>query len=405
MRPGGVTTAAGASADPSPSSGRALTEGGPLAGVVDGVERVFDDLVGHRELTLGVGLAAVALAMILGASHALLPGHGKTVMAAYIAGRQGTSRDAVLVGATVTATHTGGVLLLGLALTVSSSLAGEQVLAWLGVGSGAIVAALGASLLVASFRRRGSVGELAHGHRHGGRFGHTHGPVGDHGHDDGQAHDHDHGQGHGHTHDHPGGEHATRHRSGRLVRARPATRSQAGATVETTHRRAVSVTARPRSATSRPLTTAPVGTLERAGTSIVRATVVPRRATESVDPPRRTPRSAIVSRRGLVGMGIAGGLVPSPSALVVLLSAIALGRTAFGVLLVVGYGVGMAGTLTLAGLLMVRIRDRWTARATRLAGTAGRAAARWRAVAPFATAALVLVVGLGLAIRSLGQIG
>ena len=59
----------------------------------------------------------------------LLPGHGKTVMAAYIAGRQGTARDAVVVGATVTATHTGGVLLLGLALTVSSSLAGETVLA------------------------------------------------------------------------------------------------------------------------------------------------------------------------------------------------------------------------------------------------------------------------------------
>ena len=56
------------------------------------------------------------------------PGHGKTVMAAYIAGRQGTARDAVLVGATVTLTHTAGVLLLGLALTVSTSLAGESVL-------------------------------------------------------------------------------------------------------------------------------------------------------------------------------------------------------------------------------------------------------------------------------------
>ncbi|MFD4129715.1 hypothetical protein ACFXKK_06660 [Streptomyces globisporus] len=57
-------------------------------------------------------------------------------------------------------------------------------------------------------------------------------------------------------------------------------------------------------------------------------------------------------------MGIAGGLVPSPSALVVLLGAVALGRTAFSVLLVIGYGLGMAASLTLAGLLLVRLRER-----------------------------------------------
>lgn len=57
-------------------------------------------------------------------------------------------------------------------------------------------------------------------------------------------------------------------------------------------------------------------------------------------------------------MGIAGGLVPSPSALVVLLGAIALGRTTFGILLVLGYGLGMAATLTAAGILLVRLRDR-----------------------------------------------
>ncbi len=72
-------------------------------------------------------------------------------------------------------------------------------------------------------------------------------------------------------------------------------------------------------------------------------------------PPKNTRRA---SRSGLVGMGIAGGLVPSPSALVVLLGAVALGRTAFGVLLVIGYGLGMAATLTIAGLLLVRLRER-----------------------------------------------
>ena len=80
--------------------------------------------------------------------------------------------------------------------------------------------------------------------------------------------------------------------------------------------------------------------------------VLERRTTStSSGPHASTPP---VSRRGLIGMGVAGGLVPSPSALIVLLSAIALGRTAFGVLLVVGYGLGMAATLTLAGLFLVR---------------------------------------------------
>jgi len=109
-----------------------------------------------------------------------------------------------------------------------------------------------------------------------------------------------------------------------------------------------------------------------------------------------------MSRRGLVGMGIAGGLVPSPSALIVLLSAIALGRTFFGVLLVIGYGLGMAGTLTAAGLLLVRVRDRIERRQS--TGRFSRVAARWIRIAPSATAILVVVVGLGVAIRSLGRL-
>ena len=99
-------------------------------------------------------------------------------------------------------------------------------------------------------------------------------------------------------------------------------------------------------------------------------------------------------------MGVAGGLVPSPSALVVLLSAIALGRTVFGVILVIAYGVGMAGTLTLAGVLLVRLRDRYAERIRRGTGLVRR----WTRWAPYATASLIVVVGLGLAIRSLALI-
>ena len=100
-------------------------------------------------------------------------------------------------------------------------------------------------------------------------------------------------------------------------------------------------------------------------------------------------------------MGVAGGLVPSPSALIVLLSAIALGRTWFGIVLVIGYGAGMAVVLTLAGIALVKVRDRLQHRLEDRTGRTSRAMQRWGRLAPFLTAALVIVVGAGLAIRSL----
>jgi nickel/cobalt transporter (NicO) family protein len=78
-------------------------------------------------------------------------------------------------------------------------------------------------------------------------------------------------------------------------------------------------------------------------------------------------------------MGLAGGIVPSPSALLVLLAAIALGRITFGIGLVVAYGIGLALTLIAAGLLLVHFESRlrrWSerrvsARGSRLAGIIG----------------------------------
>jgi ABC-type nickel/cobalt efflux system permease component RcnA len=101
-------------------------------------------------------------------------------------------------------------------------------------------------------------------------------------------------------------------------------------------------------------------------------------------------------------MGFAGGMVPAPSALVVLLGAIALGRTWFGVLLVVAYGLGMAVTLTAAGLLLVRARavlDRRAARGSR----PGRLAGVIRAL-PLATSSLIVTVGVYLALRGAAQL-
>lgn len=271
----------------------------PAAGLADRLlghltER-FNRLVGARHLTLGVGLLALLLSLVLGASHAALPGHGKTVMAAYLAGKRGGTRDAVTVGVTVTFTHTAGVLVLGLLLSLSASLAGESILNWLGAASGALIAAIGIGLLHSAWRAR-RPGHQAHEHEHG----------------------HDHGH-HGHHHSHSAHGHGHSH----------------------------------------------------------------------------APQSAF-NRRGLIGMGIAGGLVPSPSALVVLLGAIALGRTVFGVALVLGYGLGMAATLTAAGVVLVRLRDR--ARPTLLAGLGS---ARLLAYTPLVTALLVFALGAALAIRSL----
>ncbi|KJS58116.1 hypothetical protein VM95_35365 [Streptomyces rubellomurinus] len=292
-----------------------------------------------RNLTLPVGLLAVLLSIVLGAGHALLPGHGKTIMAAYLAGRRGSTRDALTVGATVTVTHTAGVLVLGLCLTAFSSLAGDLVLGWLGVTSGALVILVGAGLLLDAFRRA-----RARSHRHDHApttpAQRTDSPVPvlagapaaqtehqSHDHADGAGHhDHPHPHDHGHSHDH-------HHRHGLFAR----------------HHH--------HGEPDRPL-----------------------------------------GRRGLIGLGIAGGLVPSPSALVVLLGAVALGRTLFGAGLVVAYGVGMAGTLTAAGLLFVRLSDSLASAADR---PFLRTVSRITPYTALLTALLVVTVGIGLVVRSL----
>lgn len=288
-------------------------------------------------LTPLVGVLAVLLAVILGAAHAALPGHGKTVMAIYLAGRAGRRRDALWVGATVTATHTGGVLLLGLLLTSVSSLAGETVLGWLGIFSGALVILVGLTMLRSALRsRRATVSTLdTVTHRSDSVLdvgihprSHSHDSALDirpHAH--GAAHNHSHPHSHGHAHPHSHG--GLRHTHGHP------------------------------------------------------------HAPAALDQPRQR-------RLTLTALGIAGGLVPSPSALVVLLGAIALGRTGFGVLLVLAYGLGMAGMLTLAGLTLLKVRDR----------IRGRWHIRWSILGrltpafPFATGGLVLLVGLGLAARA-----
>ncbi|GCD92604.1 HoxN/HupN/NixA family nickel/cobalt transporter [Embleya hyalina] len=309
---------------PAPAARRSTPD--PIERAYASAQRRFDAAVGADHLTVGAGLAAVLLALVLGGSHAALPGHGKTIMAMYLAtrgadGRRQGVRDAVTVGATVTLTHTAGVLAVGTLLTVSTSLTGERVLMWLGTASGLLVFGIGAWLLRGAMGGlRASRAEPGSAKRHGP---HTHGHAHAHTHAHGHAHPHAHGHDHGHDHPHPD----------------------------------------PHDHTSLALAETPA---------------------EPAHEGRRRTRGV------LVGMGVVGGLVPSPSALVVLLGAVALGRTVFGVLLVLAYGVGMAAVLTAAGLILVRLRP--TSRRPR--------GVWWSTYLPVATAVSVCVVGVVLTLRA-----
>ncbi|MFF4566763.1 sulfite exporter TauE/SafE family protein [Streptomyces sp. NPDC001435] len=330
--------------------GPALTEerqDAPAASVLprgaDRWTRALDNLVARHDLTAGFAALALLIAIGLGAMHALAPGHGKTLMAATAAARGGRARlkDVLPLAASVTVTHTLGVVALGLLVTAGSA-ATPSVIAWLGIASGVLVTLAGANLLRRAWRTR------AHAH-HGPPHGHTHTHSHTHSHEEAPerplalvgahdgamstAHAHHHDHDHGHTHDHDHGHahpHAVEHTHGGFTHTHP---------------------------------TAP-------------------------------------TLRGTILLGFAGGLVPSPSAVVVLVGAAALGQAWFGLLLVVAYGVGLALTLTAAGFAVVKLgtginrvmdgRPRWTTHPV---------TALVRRTMPLASAFVVLALGAGLVLK------
>jgi nickel/cobalt exporter len=251
-----------------------------------GADRAFADLIGHRHLTLGFAMTAFLLSVGLGALHALAPGHGKTIMATYAVSRgPRVRRDILTLGATITVTHTAGVLVLGLLILSGTVLAPGLVFGALGVASGLLVVVAGALLL------RRAMTTLRTGAK---------------------PHTHTHTHAHPHTH--------TSHDDGK----------------------------------------------------------------------RRS--------RGAALMGFAGGLVPSPSAVLVLVGAAAIGKAWFGVALVIAYGIGLALALILMGLLVLgtgrALADRLPSSMSRLR----RAKAR---TLPVMTSSAVILLGLGLVLRSL----
>jgi nickel/cobalt exporter len=336
--------------------GQSAIPGAPAGSVTRGVDRLtsaYTDLVAANDLTVGFGVVAVLLAMLLGAAHAFAPGHGKALMAASLVGRHGSFRSAAIIGLSVTVTHSAGVLLLGVVVTVTSFAAPERVYPWLGLVSGVLLVGIGLALLRAALRTPRGVpvaasatsGEVAvHEHLHPPALAHAHGAVDarphthTHTHDDVGAHPHPddvaHSHQHAHTHPHADG---VPHSHG-LV----------------THTHQV-----------------PAG----------------------------------LNARSMMAVGFTGGLVPSPSALLVLLGGIALGRAWFGVVLVLAYGVGMAVALVGTGLLLVRARDWLEARSDWLAARGrGRVIIAAGRALPAITAVVVVVIGVGVAVRGAAAI-
>lgn len=143
-------------------------------------------------------------AMSLGALHAFEPGHGKTLIAAYMIGTRGRAIDGILLGIIVTFTHTFSVIVLGIiARLLSHSYSETQLHTWMGFFSSLLILAVGLWMLRQRLSGHGGhqhfhlFGKSDHHHDHG----HSHAP-----HDHGAGHDHSHGDDHGHSHDHDHGD-------------------------------------------------------------------------------------------------------------------------------------------------------------------------------------------------------
>ena len=332
---GGVpeTNLASAKGGPVPLPAAASTEKLALEANKQGTPRnSFTELITSNQWGLWFMLTAALIAAALGGLHALEPGHGKTIVAAYLVGSQGTAAHALLLGLIVTCTHTAGVYALGfITLYASKYIVPDHLYPWLGIASGLTIAFLGLYML----RRR-----LA-GHQHVHEHHHYHGPWG-HSHDHGHPHDytHSHAPGHGqhlhlHTHEHDN-DHSHAH----------------------THER-------------------PHDYPQNAGHP--HSTVSP------------------FSYRQLVTLGVTGGIVPCPAALVVLLSAISLHRVAFGLYLIVAFSLGLAAVLISIGMVTVYAR-RLLARLP----TEGPLINRWL---PTASAAAITCLGVGIAAQALLAMG
>src|SRR5205823_8963038 len=127
----------------------------------------FSSLIGREHLSALVILASLAAAFFWGMAHALSPGHGKTIVAAYLVGRRGTPWHAAALGGIVTVTHTIGVFALGLVtLALSQFIVPDQLYPWLNLASGVLVVAIGATVFRSRFRHGRAHARNYHHHEH-----------------------------------------------------------------------------------------------------------------------------------------------------------------------------------------------------------------------------------------------
>jgi nickel/cobalt transporter (NicO) family protein len=319
----------------------------------DGLAGVFGDAAAGRGVLLFLLLAAFGW----GALHALSPGHGKAMVAAYLVGTRGTARHAVALGATVTITHTIGVFALGVVtLALSQYILPEQLYPWLNLASGLLVVVVGLGVLRSRLswsraRRAGMPHERAHDDHHDH---HTH-------------HTHDHHTHSNHTHDHEGraakasGAHDHQSHDHEVSGAKSAPAH--GHSHDHDHGRGHSHS---------------LSLWDRI-----------RGRGHSHDYPDR------LTWRGLIAMGASAGLIPCPSALVVLLAAVAQHQIALGLLLIVAFSLGLATTLSALGLLVVHARGLVTRAGSRFSFSTQVAAAL-----PAVSALIIVGAGVLLTARA-----
>ena len=146
-----------------------------------------------QPLTLQLAIIALVVSFVLGGLHALTPGHGKAIVAAYLVGSKGRIIDAIFLGLVVTFTHTFSVISIGILLLFAKErIAQEDVVLWLSLVSGLLIVGIGGWLLAKNMKQYYSGKAHNHGHDHSHEDGHTHS------HEDGHTHSH----GFGHTHSH-----------------------------------------------------------------------------------------------------------------------------------------------------------------------------------------------------------
>ena len=310
----------------------------------------FKDFI-TQPMTFQLAIAALVVSFVLGGLHALTPGHGKAVVAAYLVGSKGRVIDAIFLGLVVTFTHTFSVIVLGVIMLLAEEhFVPDDIVPWLSLVSGVLIAGIGAWLLVRNVKG------AAHGHTHSHGHGHHHHP-----HDHSHSHEHDHSHDSEHTHSHdPEDAHSHSHEHGHSHDPEDAH----------SHSHEHGHSHDPEDAHS-----------------------------HSHSHGHGHSHSHVPSERpgfwGLLSLGISGGIVPCVDALIGLLFAISLNKIALGLIILCAFSLGLAAVLVAIGILMVLAKpiiERFTGEGI------------WLRRLPIISAAVVILLGGLLVIKAINTI-